>query len=349
MGGGLRTGVLPGGAAASRAMRRCAAATLLLAASLVASVGARAVPSGCGSPACVNLAGFASDDYDLGSWNGAANTVRVNLRHCVFSNRPSSGTKTYDANAVGVGTTGGAFLLAGPGGDLPYDVEIDDGSGFVVMTAGVDDNFNSLSEAAFDSCTNSATSAGGQRLRVTVYETDMEGYASGTYTGTLRLNVATPVGSGSDFETNSSLSIEIPPLVRLSGLRNTFGFGTWNPDSGDGLELADNAVCIWSNNAADTYTVTATTATGAFEMLQAGDPIAFDVWWSGQPGISTVAASETMLDYNVPESFTTDATVTNCSGDSTASIVLAVSESALASAVSGAYAADLLITIGLAP
>ena len=71
---------------------------------------ALAVPSGCGGPACVNLAGFSSDDYDLGTWNGAANQVRVNLRHCVFSNRPASGTKTYDANAMGVGTSGGAFL-----------------------------------------------------------------------------------------------------------------------------------------------------------------------------------------------------------------------------------------------
>lgn len=335
--------------ATSLAVLRGAAAALLLVAGLAAGGPAGAVPSGCGAPACINLAGFASDDYNLGSWNGAANTVRVNLRHCVFSNRPSSGTKTYDANAVGVGTTGGAFLLAGPGGDLPYEVEINDGSGFVAMTAGVDDNFDSLSEAVFDSCSDSATSAGGQRLRVTVLETDMEAFAAGTYTGTLRLNVATTVGSATDFEINSSLSIEIPPLVRLNGLRNTFGFGTWDPDSGDGLELSDNAVCVWSNNAADTYTVTATTATGAFEMLQAGDPIAFDVWWSGQPGISSVAASEAMLDYNVPETFTTDATVTNCSGGSTASIVLAVSETALASAVSGAYAADLLITVGVAP
>ena len=310
---------------------------------------ALAVPSGCGGPACVNLAGFSSDDYDLGTWNGAANQVRVNLRHCVFSNRPASGTKTYDANAVGVGTSGGAFLLAGPGGDLPYEVDINDGSGFVLMTAGVDSNFVSLSEAAFDSCSDSAGSAGGQRLRVSVFETDMETFQAGTYTGSLRLNVASPVGSATDFEINNTLSIEIPPLVRLNGLRNTFAFGNWDPDSGQGVELADNAVCVWSNHASGQYTVTATTATGAFAMVQGGDAVAFTAWWSGTEGISTVAGSEAELAYNTPDIFTTNADTTACASGNTASIVLAASEDALAAAVAGSYSADLLITIGVAP
>ncbi len=328
---------------------RFALAAALLIFVLVPEDDALAVPSGCGSQPCVNLAGFAGDDYDLGSWNGAANTVRTNNRHCVFSNRPNSGTKTYDANAVGVGTSGGAFLLSGPGGDLPYQVEIDDGNGFVVMAAGVEVAFDSLSEAVFDSCTDSGNSAGGQKLRVTVFETDMETFTAGTYAGSLRLNVASPVGSATDFEINTSLTIEIPPLVRLNGLRNNFGFGSWNPDSGTGLELADNAVCVWSNHVSGSYTVTGTTLTGAFEMTQAGEVMPFDVWWSGTSGVGTVAASDVQLAYNVPETFTTDATVTNCGGNNTASIVLAVSEDALSAAVSGDYSADLLITIGLAP
>lgn len=322
---------------------------ILCAALLGGSGTVRAAPSGCGGPACVNVAGFSADSYDLGTWNGAANVVRSTNRHCVFSNRPNSPPQTYDANVVGVGTTGGAFLLAGPGGDLPYEVDINDGSGFVLVTAGVDSNFASLSEAAFDSCSDSATSAGGQRLRVSVFETDMETFAAGTYTGTLRLDVATPIGGGSDFETNSTLSIEIPPLVRLNGLRNTFAFGNWDPDSGDGVELADNAVCVWSNHASGQYTVTATTATGAFEMVQAGDTVAFTAWWSGTAGISTVAGSEAELAYNTPDTFTTNADTTACASGNTASIVLAASEDALAAAVAGSYSADLLITIGVAP
>jgi len=310
---------------------------------------ARAVPSGCGSPSCVNIAGFSGDDYDLGVWNGAANVVRSNNRHCVFSNKPNNPPTTYDVNAVGVGTAGGAFLLAGPGGDLPYEVEINDGSGFVVVTAGVESNFASLSEAAFDGCSDSANSSGGQRLRVNVYETEMETFAAGTYSGTLRLNVATPVGNATDFETNNTLSVEIPPLVRLNGLRNNFNFGNWNPDSGDGVALSDNAVCVWSNHASGQYTVTATTGTGALEMIQGGDVVPFEAWWSGTAGVDTVAGSQAQLAYNTPETFTTNADTTACASGNTASIVLSASEDALAAVAAGSYSGDLLITIGVAP
>lgn len=307
------------------------------------------MPSGCGSPACVNIAGLSGDDFDLGTWNGAANTVRLNLRHCVFPNRPNAGAKTYNATITGVGTPGSAFLLAGPGGNLPYDVEINDGSGFVLVAAGVQDNFAALSEATFDSCSDSATSSGGQRLRVTVYETDMETFPAGTYSGSLRVDVAAPQGSASDFETSGTISIEIPPLVRLLGLRNTFGLGSWDPDSANGKELSDNAVCVWSNHASGQYTVTVTSATGALEMVQGGDAVPFEVWWSGTAGIDTVAGSETQLFYGTPETFTTTATTTACTGGNTASMVVAASEDALAAAVSGDYTADLLVTVGLAP
>lgn len=315
---------------------------------------AHAVPSGCGSPACVNIQGFAGDTFEIGPWNGAANQIRsAVVRHCVFSNRPNSGTKTYNLTPTGVGTAGNAFLLSGPGGDLPYQVEVRDGNGgsidWTVATAGAVTSFTSLSEANFDFCTDSATSGRGQRVRVTVFETDMEALAAGTYTGTMRFDVATPVGSATDNETSGAISVEIPPLVRLNGLKNAFNFGNWNPDSGGDEVNADPGVCVWSNHSSGHYTVTATTTTGTFEATSGADAVPFAVWWSESAGISTVEASDAELDYGVAATFSTDAATTACTGGDTASVVIAFGEEVLGSAVAGSYSASVTLTVGLAP
>ena len=327
---------------------------VILVAALLMAPPALAVPSGCGSPACINIAGLTGDTFDLGTWNGTANTVTsATLRHCVFSNRPNSGTKTYDVTPTGNGTTGGAFLLSGPGGDLPYEIEIRDGSGgsipFTVVAAGTTASFTSLSEANFDLCSDSATSNRGQRLRVRVYETDMVNFVAGTYSGSLRLDVATPVGSASDFEISGTISIEIPELVRLLRLQNNFNFGTWDPDSAAGQTVSDSSVCVWSNHVSSAYTVTATASAGAFEMTQGGDSVPFRVWWSDSAGISTTAASDQELGYSVPATFFGDGSGIDCGGGSNASIVIETDEDGLAAAVAGAYATDLTITIGVAP
>lgn len=315
---------------------------------------ALAVPSGCGKSPCVNIQGFAGDVFDVGSWNGIANKERTSaIRHCVFSNRPKSGTATYNVTPSGVGTAGGAFLLTGPGGDLPYQVEIRDGRGgsigWTVVTANTVSSFTSLSETNFDYCTNSATNSRGQRVRVTVFETDMETMQAGTYTGSLRLDVATPVGSATDSETSGTISVEIPELVRLLRLRNNFNFGTWNPDSGSQQEIADDTVCVWSNHSGGDYTVTATTTSGSFDMTSSTDVLPFQVWWSQSPGVTSVAASDQQLAYDTPATFSSTATATDCGGGSTASIVVAATENSLSAATAGSYTTSLIITIGSPP
>ena len=101
-------------------------------------------------------------------------------------------------------------------------------------------------------------------MRIRIFESDMVNFAAGTYSGTLRLDVATPVGSATDFETSGTISIEIPELVRLLRLQNNFDFGNWDPDSGTGQTVSDSSVCVWSNHLSDAYTVTATTTAGSF-------------------------------------------------------------------------------------
>ena len=218
-----------------------------------------------------------------------------------------------------------------------------------MVTAGAVSSFTSLSESNFDLCSDAAASSRGQRMRIRIFESDMVNFAAGTYSGTLRLDVATPVGSATDFETSGTISIEIPELVRLLRLQNSFNFGNWDPDSGSGQAVSDSSVCVWSNHLSNAYTVTATTTAGSFEMTQLGEGVPFSVWWSQSAGVSSTAASDEELAYNVPATFTTDGSSIDCGGGSNASIVIETQEDGLAAAIAGAYTTDLTITIGLAP
>ena len=315
---------------------------------------AHAVSSGCGTdpPQCVALGGLAGDTFALADWSGTANNnPAVTLRHCAFSNAPAAATpKTYDATATGNGTPLGAFTLSGPGGDLPYELAINDGNGFVVLSPGVAQSFDALTESQYNTCTNNANSNGGQRLRVRVLGADAQGFAAGTYTGALDLAIASPNGTSNDSDTSGAISVTLPAMVRISALSLNYSFGTWNPDSAANLVRFDSSVCIWSNHSSGQYTITATSGSGAFEVLSGGDSIAYSVWWSDQTGVTTVAGSDLELAYGVPETLAAVTSAVNCAGPgNNASLVLEIANDAIADALPGTYTGTLDITIGLPP
>ena len=329
-------------------------ATVLLLATAWPAPHAHAVPSGCAAapPECVALGGFTGDTFALADWSGVANnSPNVTLRNCTFSNAPAAAaTKTYEATATGTGTPGGVFTLSGPGGDLPYEVAINDGSGFVTLVPGVPETFNALTETQYNSCTNNANSSGGQRLRVRVLGANAQSFAAGTYTGTLDLESTSPDLSSSASQTSGPISITLPELVRISAMSLSYSFGNWNPDVAGDLVRFDNSICIWSNHASSDYLVTATTGSGAFDVESGTDAIAFSVYWSDQAGVSTVAASDVQLAYAIPQTLTSVATAVNCAGSgNTASLVLAIAAADIADATPGSYSATLDITIGVAP
>ena len=313
---------------------------------------AQATATTCGNPACTQVAGLSGDTFALGAWNGSATSLTQTLNHCVFSNKPNNATpKNYDATVVGEGTAGGAFLLSGPGGaTLAYQVELADPAGtFATMTAGSALNFPALTAAVFDSCTNSGTNAGGQRLRITVFGTDMAAKSAGTYTGTLRLTAVT--GNASSFQISGTISVTVPGLVRLSGLHANLDFGTWDPDAGLGLTLSDSSLCVWSSNAGGNYNLTATTTAGDFLLQHAGqDPIAYELYWATSAGI-TSPGSATQVSYATPTTFATSASQSDCSGGFNSSLVLRITEAELAAAAALAtpYTSALTLTLGPPP
>ncbi len=330
------------------------AAACVTAVVVVAAMGgqARATATTCGNPACTQVAGLTGDTFNLGAWNGSAASLTQTLNHCVFSNKPNNTTpKNYDATVLGEGTAGGAFLLTGPGGaTLAYQVELADPAGsFSTMTSGAALNFPALSNAEFDSCTNSATNAGGQRLRITVFGTDMASLLAGTYSGTLRLTAVT--GNATSFQISGTISVTVPGLVRLSGLQSNLDFGSWNPDAGLDLTLSDTSLCVWSSNTGNNYSVTATTTAGDFLLEHAGQsPIAYQVFWAASAGISSVGSGTEVL-YDTPEVFTSTATASDCSGGFNSSLILRITDAELASAVALAtpYTSTLTLTIGPPP
>lgn len=330
------------------------AASLLLAVAVTASPGtpARATATTCGNPACTQVAGLTGDTFALGTWNGISASLTQTLNHCVFSNKPNNTTpKNYDATVVGEGTAGGAFLLSGPGGaTLAYQVELADPAGtFSTMTAGAAQNFPALTAAVFDFCTNSGTNAGGQRLRITVFGTDMASKAAGTYSGTLRLTAVT--GNATSFQISGTISVTVPGLVRLSGLQANLDFGTWDPDAGLAVTVSDSSLCVWSSNTGNNYTVTATTTAGDFLLQHSGqNPITYEVFWASSSGV-TSPASATQVFYNAPSTFNSSATQSDCSGGFNSSLILRISdaEMAAATALVTPYTSALTLTVGPPP
>jgi len=314
-----------------------------------------AVPSGCAGapPECIALGGFTGDTFTLAAWTGSAsNNPNTFLRHCVFSNAPTAATpKNYDVTVTGTGTPGGAFLLSGPGGDLPYEVALNDNqpNSFVVVTAGVPSNFDALTEAVYNTCTNAAASNNGQRLRVRVFGADMQAFAAGIYTGTLDMLVQSPDTTSSVTQTSGTITVTIPSYVRLVRFNN-INFGTWNPNTVPAsLTRFDSTVCVWSNHSSKDYTVTATTGTGAFELTGTPGSIPMEVWWAQSAGVTTVAGADAQLAYNSPATFTSTTSDVNCGGGSTASVVVFLSEGALSAVTAGSFTASLTMSIGLAP
>jgi len=321
---------------------------------------ADATQTTCGNPACTQVAGLSGDAFSLGTWNGAAVSLSTTLNHCVFSNRPNSGTRIYSAVALGEGTTGGAFVLSGPGGTLPYQVELADGTGgsvaFTVMTTAVSLNLTALtggSGGTFDSCTNSPTNVGGQQVRLTVFGSDMLTRTPGDYTGTMRITATTTTGgTASSFQLSGTIKVTIPGLVRLSGLQSNLTFGTWNPDAGVGLTIGDASLCVWSNNVGGGYSVTASASPGAtFALQQPGQPtIPYEVYWAASAGVSGTGPA-TQLTHNLATAFAASAVTTDCSGGSNTSLVLRITDSDLAAAKAlvTPYTSVLTLTVGQPP
>jgi hypothetical protein len=121
------------------------------------------------------------DDLDLGTYDGINDSTGTDFI-CVYRNGLSG---AYNIAAQGDGAAN-AFEIADGSNALSYQVEYDDGTGFVILTAAG----APLNRANADP---NATDCGGvsnAQVRVTVFAIDMDAVPVGNYAGTLTLTVA---------------------------------------------------------------------------------------------------------------------------------------------------------------
>ncbi len=121
------------------------------------------------------------DPVNLGTFDGVSNLIGVDGL-CVYRNQ-AAGAYTIEGTGDGAGN---AFEIASAGDVLPYQVEYDDGTGFVTLTAGAPPANHINADTTAPDCGGGTTAD----LRVTVLATDMVSAPPGTYTGTLTLTVA---------------------------------------------------------------------------------------------------------------------------------------------------------------
>ena len=317
----------------------------------VSAIAANSACNGVNGP-CADIEGFAGDSFDI-TWNGGNNNS-ARRRHCALSNRPNGGP-TIDVTAIGNGP-GGAFELNGPGGAIPIIAQYRNptGGSWVTLTAGTPANFVSLTEAQFNTCDSSGSSAGGQRFRIRILDANLEFAAAGTYTGTVTLTIETPTGNASDSETSGTMTVVSPPLMNFIRLKNNFNFGTWDT-LGDETN-ADTSICVWSNDRATfggiaSYQVTATTSDGAFQATSdTANPLDFGIYWANSGGVTSIGGA-TELVYGSPQVFTTDNTSENCSGGNNSSMLVFFDAADLTVAASSAtpYTSTVVVEVAIPP
>ena len=264
---------------------------------------------------CADVSG--ADDTFTVTWTGNNDTNSAQHRNCALSNVPV-GSEMVDITITGTGA-GGALEASGSGGTIPFVVQYREASGgsWVTMTPGSASSFTPLNEATFNTCDNSGSSSGGQRMRVRIQRNNIDHAPAGVYTGTFTVTADPPGGGINKTDASATVTITLNELMNLSKLKASFNDNTWD-FAGDELNR-DNTICVWTNNrttfgGTSTYNVTVTSDQGSFVLASGSNTVPYSIYWgSDLPGNVTVG-NGTELTYGVATTFTTVGDEQACAG-----------------------------------
>lgn len=139
-----------------------------------------------------------------------------------------------------------------------------------------------------------------------------------------------------------SITITIPPRVRISNVAD-LALGTF---TGTGDKTAADDVCIYTNDPAGTYRVTATGdgTGGAFTVNDgASNELAYSLRWNDQTGTTgnVLLTSGTALTGQSGA----NTTASDCGGSNTANIEATITESELSLGEAGSYSGNVTILV----
>lgn len=145
---------------------------------------------------------------------------------------------------------------------------------------------------------------------------------------------ATDGTSGVTSTGTASITLTVPPMVRIAGMKD-MELGTW----ADGNDKTGNYdVCIYTNLAGGRYRVTATGTGNSFHISSDGNTLPYHVYWNDQTGTS--GQVEISPGTSLTDQTTENVSSPKCSS-STADFQIKFLSSDLANAVPGAYSGQI--------
>lgn len=139
--------------------------------------------------------------------------------------------------------------------------------------------------------------------------------------------------AGMTSQGGAGINVSVDQTVRISDLQDLH-LGSFTGATSDLIDEDD--VCVYSNvDDNGSYQITASTATGAFNLSAGMLAVPFRLFWNNVSGSS---AGEQELTYNQPLITNgANTAINNCGGSTTAHIRLLVEELFLRNALSGVY------------
>lgn len=305
---------------------------------------------------CAGISGVSGDNFTL-TFTGGNNTNSNQQRSCALSNNPV-GSEMVNITPTGTGA-GGALVATGMGGEIPFVIQYRQPSGgsWTLLDTSSPTAFPTLNEAQFNTCDNSGSSSGGQKVRVRVQRADIDDAPAGVYTGTFTLTADPPAGGISQTSLSGNVTITLNEGLNLTKVKSNFSGGTWDLVGNE--TNRDNSICVWSNNrttfgGSSSYNVTVTTDHGSFVLMSGSDTLPYSIYWGSdlQPANVTVNTG-TELTYGVAETFMTTAGLYSCptNGETNAQMLVFWDEDDLSAAVGSLtpYTSVATVTISAAP
>jgi spore coat protein U-like protein len=280
--------------------------------------------------AAISVTGLGS--LDLGTWDPSLGPISSSIDFCVASTSGASGNpRDYDAQLDQVAATTPFELisLGSPSETIATTV------GFVDLLASAAETLTPGVATAQDK-TGVATCPGSSnaQLRFDVNALDLSQAAAGSYRASFTATFRNNNGGGVATVT-FDLDLTIPEMIRISDL-NDIALGTF-----DGLNdlVSSDGICVYRNNVAATYTITASGGSGSFDVDNGIDVIPYQVEYDDSNGFVTLTDSAPTDMANANSS------LLDCGGIAVATLRITTLSTDMSNASPGLYTDTLTLTV----
>lgn len=278
--------------------------------------------------AAISVTGLGS--LDLGTWDPSLGPISTTTDFCVTSTQGGGNPRDYDAQLDQFTATTPFELisLSDPNEVLPTTVYFQaDPTPLELLTPGVATARDKDGQPACTGYNNA-------HLRFDINVLDLSQAAAGSYRASFTAAFRNNNGGGVT-TVNFDVDLVIPEMIRISDL-NDIPLGTF-----DGVNdlIASDDICVYRNNAAATYMVTASGSGGSFDVDNGIDVIPYQVEYDDSNGFVVLTDSAPAAMANA------DSTRLDCGGTPVATVRITMGAIDMSGASPGLYTDTLTLTV----